>query len=71
MKKGIKDGKSESEAGSVASETGVTPCGRCRQNLTEFSQESLLVLVHSTDSDKVREYRLSDLYPDQFLYTGT
>jgi cytidine deaminase len=71
LTKAIKDGKSELEAVSVSSETGVTPCGMCRQTLTEFSQENLLVLVHSTDSDKVREYRLSDLYPDQFLYTGT
>jgi cytidine deaminase len=66
--KAIKDGESEFNAISISSEGGVTPCGMCRQTLSEFCEGDLIVIVDSTKQDEVRRYRLSDLYPDRFTY---
>jgi len=41
----------------------VTPCGMCRQTLSEFCDDDLRVLCDAGD-DGVREHRLGDLLPD-------
>ncbi|WP_265107766.1 cytidine deaminase [Halosolutus halophilus] len=41
---------------------GVTPCGMCRQTLTEFCDANLLVLCDEGDS--VSEYTLGELLPN-------
>ncbi|NKE36470.1 cytidine deaminase [Natronococcus sp. JC468] len=46
---------------------GVTPCGMCRQTLTEFCDDDLVVYCDLGDEDgapSVREYALGELLPD-------
>ena len=42
---------------------GVTPCGMCRQTLTEFCDDDLVVLCDEGD-DEVTEYALGELLPN-------
>jgi len=42
---------------------GVTPCGMCRQTLTEFCDDDLVVLCDDGDGD-VTEYTLGELLPN-------
>jgi len=42
---------------------GVTPCGMCRQTLTEFCDDDLVVLCDEGDGD-VTEYTLGELLPN-------
>ncbi len=46
---------------STAERDGQTPCGMCRQSLTEFCDEDFAVLCD--EGDEVTEYRLGDLLP--------
>ena len=41
-----------------------TPCGACRQVISEFSQKTEIIIVNKTDS--IRRYLLDDLLPDSF-----
>ncbi|WP_336003094.1 cytidine deaminase [Halorientalis halophila] len=41
---------------------GVTPCGMCRQTLTEFCDDDLVVVCD--EGDAAPEYRLGDLLPN-------
>ena len=46
-------------------ETGITPCGGCRQRLAEFGTAE--TLVHLCDAEGVSEtWRLGDLFPAGF-----
>lgn len=58
------DGERDFVAIAVASEHGVTPCGACRQVLSEFGPD-MRVLVAAADGSH-RDYRLSELLPDHF-----
>ncbi|SDD59598.1 cytidine deaminase [Natrinema hispanicum] len=42
---------------------GVTPCGMCRQTLTEFCDDELVVVCDEGDGD-VTEYTLGELLPN-------
>jgi cytidine deaminase len=51
----------------VCTENGVTPCGACRQVLSEFAPDDNDVTVWLIDgSGNVRETTLADLLPDDF-----
>lgn len=50
----------------VASQGGVTPCGACRQVLTEFADDLVVLLVDVDHPDCVREVKLSALLPERF-----
>ncbi|MDZ7745587.1 MAG: cytidine deaminase [Halobacteriales archaeon] len=60
----IKSGDTEFAALAVVSarEDGVTPCGMCRQTLTEFADESLP--VYCGEGDEYVEYTLGELLPN-------
>lgn len=65
--KAVADGEREFEAIAVVTENGVTPCGACRQVLSEFGPD-MKVLVSDSQGHR-REYVLSDLIPDAFAPT--
>ncbi|WP_254764906.1 cytidine deaminase [Natrinema marinum] len=43
---------------------GVTPCGMCRQTLTEFCDDDLIVLCDEGDGEAPSEYSLGELLPN-------
>lgn len=59
----IKRGFRSFEAVAVATpnQSGVTPCGMCRQTLAEFGTDDLVVLVD--DDGNIIEYTLGELLP--------
>ena len=62
--KAVSEGEIEFEAIAVVTRNGGSPCGACRQVLSEFSPE-LIIFIADTD----REYRtttLKQLLPDSF-----
>jgi len=48
----------------VGGDSSVPPCGACRQVLSEFNREMLLILA--SDPDSYRIVSLSDIYPAPF-----
>ncbi|WP_435333317.1 cytidine deaminase [Haloarchaeobius sp. TZWWS8] len=60
----VKDGHTEFERIAVASgeQDGVTPCGMCRQTLSEFCDDDLVVLCD--EGENVAAYSLGELLPD-------
>ena len=62
--KAVSDGETEFEALAVVTRNGGSPCGACRQVLSEFSPELIIYIA-----DKDGEYRtttLKKLLPDSF-----
>ncbi len=62
--KAVSDGERTFEALAVSSgaRDGVTPCGMCRQTLSEFCEESFP--IHCDEGEEVTTYRLGDLLPE-------
>ena len=63
--KAVSDGERQFEAIAVATSNGGTPCGACRQVLSEFGLETL-VLVIDGEGKIVQETQLSALLPGAF-----
>ncbi|WP_222918311.1 cytidine deaminase [Natrinema sp. SYSU A 869] len=61
----VKNGHREFSRLAVSSNRrdGVTPCGMCRQTLSEFCDDDLVVLCDDGD-DEVTEYTLGELLPN-------
>lgn len=62
--KAVADGEREFEAVAVVTENGVTPCGACRQVLSEFGPDMRVLVADAWG--RRRDYILSDLIPDAF-----
>ena len=62
--KAVSDGHREFERVAVSSgeQDGVTPCGMCRQSLSEFADDELVVVCDEGDTN--RSYSLGTLLPD-------
>ncbi|MFC4438447.1 MULTISPECIES: cytidine deaminase [Natrialbaceae] len=62
----VKEGHRDFERIAVSSgrRDGVTPCGMCRQTLTEFCDDDLVVLCDEGEDEPVSEYTLGELLPD-------
>lgn len=60
----VKEGHREFDAIAVSSgkRDGVTPCGMCRQTLTEFCDDALK--VHCDEGESVSTYTLGELLPN-------
>ncbi len=58
-------GERSFEAVAVVTENGVAPCGACRQVLSEFGPE-MIVLIADNDGRLVRQLKLSQLLPYAF-----
>ena len=50
----------------IATHDGATPCGACRQVLSEFCENLLILTIAEEDKRKVRESHLQQLLPDRF-----
>jgi cytidine deaminase len=63
----VSDGEREFEAIAVVSVTGATPCGACRQVLSEFGgpDGDLRVLVGDT-TGRIRSFTIAELLPEVF-----
>jgi cytidine deaminase len=63
----VSEGEREFEAIAVASATGATPCGACRQVLSEFGgpDGDLRVLVADT-AGSIRSFTIAELLPEVF-----
>jgi cytidine deaminase len=63
--KAVSEGEKEFEAIVVASNNGGTPCGACRQVLSEFGLETQVIIVDS-DGKLVLESTVGELLPGAF-----
>ena len=63
--KAVSEGEHEFVAIAVVTANGGTPCGSCRQVLSEFGGETQ-VIVASTDGELLMETSVSDLLPGAF-----
>jgi cytidine deaminase len=63
--KAVSEGKKEFEALVVASSNGGTPCGACRQVLSEFGLATKVLIV-DRDGTLVLETTVGDLLPGAF-----
>lgn len=62
--KAISEGEHQFIAIAIATENGGTPCGACRQVLSEFASDLRILLVNG--KGEVRELSLSALLPEPF-----
>jgi len=60
--KAVSEGERKFQAVAVVSETGVTPCGACRQVLAEFNEDMKVILARP-EGDWYEVLQLSDLLP--------
>ena len=63
--KAVSEGEREFVAVAVATENGGMPCGACRQFLSEFGPEAV-VLVADADGQLLKQTTVRDLLPDSF-----
>lgn len=65
--KAVSDGHRDFVALALAADKAVTPCGACRQVLTEFCPPELPVLIAARDpAESVRRTTLGELFPQPF-----
>ena len=65
--KAVSEGEREFDIIAVATDNGGSPCGACRQVLSEFGQD-ILVLIADGSGRIVRELTVRELLPDAFTY---
>jgi cytidine deaminase len=63
--KAVSEGERQFEAIAVVTANGGSPCGACRQVLSEFGLETR-VLIADDKGKLIREYSLSELLPEAF-----
>jgi cytidine deaminase len=63
--KAVSEGEKSFTAVAVVTANGGTPCGSCRQVLSEFSQD-MLVILGDDKGNYLREIPLSALLPEAF-----
>lgn len=63
--KAVSEGEKDFEAMVVASSNGGTPCGSCRQVLSEFGLDTKILIVDG-DGTLVQETTVSELLPGAF-----
>lgn len=63
--KAISEGEQEFEAVAVVTNNGGSPCGPCRQVLSEFGLDTV-VLIADGDGKLLKEMTVSELLPEAF-----
>jgi len=63
--KAVSEGEREFEAIAVVTTNGGSPCGSCRQVMSEFGRD-MLVLIVNEDGEVIRETSVRDLLPQAF-----
>ncbi|HEX9019610.1 MAG TPA: cytidine deaminase [Anaerolineaceae bacterium] len=66
--KAISEGERRFTAIAVVTSNGGTPCGSCRQVLSEFGVDTLVIIADTTGK-VVHEYTVAELLPGAFLPT--
>lgn len=64
--KGISEGEREFQAIAVVTPSGGSPCGACRQVLSEFMPPHALVVLGNAQGEPTRLATLGELLPDAF-----
>jgi len=62
--KAVSEGERDLQAIAVVTESGSSPCGTCRQVLSEFAEDMDVVIADTEGNARV--YRLRDLLPRPF-----
>ena len=62
--KAVSEGEHDFVSIAVVTENGASPCGACRQVLSEFGPDMEVVIGHA-DSDEYEVYTLTELLPRQ------
>jgi cytidine deaminase len=63
--KAVSEGEKTFTAVAVVTPNGGTPCGSCRQVLSEFSRD-LVILLGNSEGEFLRETSLAAMLPDAF-----
>lgn len=62
----VSAGEREIVAVAVATVSGVSPCGACRQVMNEFGQADCVVLICNDRGDLLQQFTLGTLLPSSF-----
>jgi len=65
--KALTEGEKHFIAMAVVSHGGATPCGACRQLLSEYAPEARVFVADSRAPRAIREFTVRDLLPAAFL----
>jgi len=63
--KAVSEGEKEFEAIAVATDTGGSPCGGCRQVMAEFGLDTL-ILIANGQGELLKEMTVKELLPEAF-----
>lgn len=63
--KAVSEGERQFEAIAVATQNGGAPCGACRQVLSEFGRDTIVLIV-ADEGKVVRETTVAELLPNAF-----
>ena len=64
----VSEGHTSLAACIVSTETGTSPCGACRQVMSEFCQDrNIPILMVNTATGEVKEYTMDDLLPERIV----
>lgn len=63
--KAVANGERKIQALAVVTQTGAFPCGACRQVLSEFSQETIIIVANDS-GEILHETTLDELLPHSF-----
>jgi cytidine deaminase len=63
--KAVTQGERDLEAIAVVTDNGGSPCGACRQVLSEFGLDTMVIMADG-DGTIVKEMRVGDLLPQAF-----
>jgi len=63
--KAVSEGERQFTAIAVVTSNGGTPCGACRQVLSEFGLDTIVIIVDG-DGNILREEKVGDLLPGAF-----
>lgn len=62
----VSEGEREIVAVAVATASGVSPCGACRQVINEFAQAECPILICDLRGDLLQQFTLGTLLPSSF-----
>jgi cytidine deaminase len=64
--KAVSEGEQDFDAIAVVTDNGVTPCGGCRQVMSEFGLDTM-ILIANGEGQLLQEMTVKELLPEAFL----
>ncbi len=64
--KAVSEGERELVALAVVTSNGGSPCGACRQALSEFANDDATIILASTEGHQVKTMTMQEMLPDRF-----